>query len=148
MSIKGMIGQLQTQQYQIVPAKFAASVVGQIMSTQSVIGKIVRMKTRELYKCIDSRLSWHSPVYISEKAMDELNFWLSNLQSLNSKGQSIKESTAFEVALFADASGDGYGGYIELERLIRSKPVSAKNAGLQKKSLFFRRWKFRGRFRR
>ena len=78
MSIKGMIGQLQTQQYQIVPAKFAASVVGQIMSTQSVIGKIVRMKTRELYKCIDSRLSWHSPVYISKKAMDELNFWLSN----------------------------------------------------------------------
>ena len=45
MSIKGMIRQLQTQQYQIVPAKYDASVVGQIMSTQSVIGKIVRMKT-------------------------------------------------------------------------------------------------------
>ena len=136
MSIKGMIGQLQTQQYQIVPAKFAASVVGQIMSTQSVIGKIVILKTRELYKCIDSRLSCYSPVYISEKAMNELNFWLSNLKSLNRKGQSIKESTAFEVALFADASGDGYGGYIELERLMSSKPVSARNAGLQKQSVF------------
>ena len=114
-SIKDMLCQLEAQQYQIVPAKFAASVVGRIMSAQAVIGKIVRMKTRELYRCIDSRVSRQSPIYISEKAKNELKFWSLNLRVLNDKGRDIKEKDAFEVALFADASSDGYGGYIELD---------------------------------
>ena len=67
-----MFLQLSQQQYQILPAKFAASMVGQIISTQLVIGKVVRLKTREMYKCIDSRLSWKHSVYISKKAMLEL----------------------------------------------------------------------------
>ena len=113
-TIQSMLLQLSKQQYQILPAKFAASAVGQIISAQLVIGKVVRLKTRELYKCIDSRLSWKHAVYISEKALLELQFWLSNIRALNSKGQDIKENSNFQIALFADASGDGYGGYIEL----------------------------------
>ena len=60
----------------IEPATFPVSVVGQITSTQLVLGKTVRLKTRDLYKCIDSRLSWESPVFISEKAANDLLFWL------------------------------------------------------------------------
>ena len=113
-TILSMFLQLSQQQYQILPAKFAASVVGQIISTQLVIGKVVRLKTREMYKCIDSRLSWRHSVYISKKAMLELKFWLSNIRILNGKGQDIKENSNFHIALFADASGNGYGGYIRL----------------------------------
>ena len=112
-TIQSMLLQLSKQQYQILPAKFAASAVGQIISTQLVIGKVVRLKTRELYKYVDSRLSWKHAVYISEKALLELQFWLSNIRALNSKGQDIKENSNFQIALFADASGDGYGGYTD-----------------------------------
>ena len=112
-AIQSMLVQLETQDYKIVPVKFAASVVGQIISTKPVLGKIVRLKTRELYKCIESRLSWYSPVYVSDKALAELQFWLSKLRGLNSKGRDISENTSFEVALFCDASSEGYGGYLE-----------------------------------
>ena len=66
-----------------------------------------------MYKCIESRLSWYSPVYVSDKALAELQFWLSKLRGLNSKGRDISENTSFEVALFCDASSEGYGGYLE-----------------------------------
>ena len=35
----------------------------------AIPGKIVRLKTKELYEYIDSRLSWESPVFISEKLL-------------------------------------------------------------------------------
>ena len=84
-SLQSMISQLQSQDLSIVPARFAASVVGQIISTQLVLGKIVRLKTRELYKCINSRLTWESYIFMSEKAVQELVFWLQNIQALNEK---------------------------------------------------------------
>ena len=40
--IQSMLVQLESQDYKIVPAKFAASVVGQIISTKSILGKIVQ----------------------------------------------------------------------------------------------------------
>ena len=58
-----------------MPARFTASVAGQIICMQMVLGKIVRLRTRQLYKCIDTRLSWDAPVYISEKAEQEVKFW-------------------------------------------------------------------------
>ena len=61
--IKSMLYQLASQKLRIVPARFAASVTGRIISMQMVLGKLVRLRSRELYKCIDSRLSWDSPVY-------------------------------------------------------------------------------------
>ena len=80
-SLQSMITPLHSQDLSIVPARFAASVVGQIISTQLVLGKIVRLKTRELYKCIDSRLTWESYIFMSEKAVQELVFWLRNIQA-------------------------------------------------------------------
>ena len=35
------------------------------------------------------------------------------LRGLNSKGRDISENTSFEVALFCDASSEGYSGYLE-----------------------------------
>ena len=69
MALHSILTQLQSKELSIVPTKFAASIVGQIISTQLVLGKIVSLKTRELYKYIGSRLSWESPVFISEKKL-------------------------------------------------------------------------------
>ena len=115
MALHSFLTQMQNQELSIVPAKFAASMVGQIISTQLVLGKIVRLKTRDLYKCIDSKLSWESPVFISEKAADELLFWLQNISLLNGKGQDLSESFSVEVSMFCDASSEGYGGYLEFD---------------------------------
>ena len=115
LALHSFLTQLQNQDLSIVSAKFVASIVGQIISTQLVLGKIVRLKTRELYKCIDSRLSWESPVFISEKAVEELLFWLQNISLLNEKGQDLSESFSVEVSMFCDASSEGYGGYLEFE---------------------------------
>ena len=65
MSSQSVLKKLQSQELSIVPANVAASVVGQVILTQLVLGKIVQLKTRELYKCIYSRLSWEFPAFIS-----------------------------------------------------------------------------------
>ena len=83
IALHSILTKLQSQDLSLVPTKFAASIVCQIISTQQVIGKIVQLKTRELYKCIYSRLNLEPPVFISEKAADELLFWLQNISLLN-----------------------------------------------------------------
>lgn len=113
VSARSLLFQLANQKLRIVPARFAASVAGLIISMQMVIGKIVRLKTRELYKCIDSRLSWDSPVYITEKAEQEVKFWLESVRLLNDKGKDITENLDFELMLFCDASSEGYGGFLD-----------------------------------
>ncbi|MEW8547530.1 MAG: DNA N-6-adenine-methyltransferase, partial [Candidatus Thiodiazotropha sp.] len=113
ISARSLLGQLASQELRIVPARFAASIAGLIISMQMVMGKLVRLKTRELYKCIDSRLSWDSPVYISEKAEQEVRFWLESARLLNAKGMDITENLDFELMLFCDASSEGYGGFLD-----------------------------------
>ena len=78
-----------------------------------VFGKIVRLRTRELYKCIDSRLSWDSSFYISEKAEQEVKFSSESVKVINLKGRDFIESTDFETVLFCDTRSVGYGGYLK-----------------------------------
>ena len=124
LTCKSMLYQLGTQKLRILPARFAASVAGQIISMQSVLGKVVRLKTRELYKCIDTRLSWDSPVFISDKAEQEVSFWLLSIKALNFKGRDFKECDDFETMVFCDASSDGYGGYIDVSDYHNSVTIS------------------------
>ena len=78
-----------------------------------VLGKIVRLRTRELYKCIDSGLSWDTSVYISEKAEQEVKFWSDSEKVINLKSRDFTKSVDFKTVLFFDASSVGYGGYLE-----------------------------------
>ena len=73
-----------------------------------VLGKIVSMRTSELYKCIDSRLSCDSTVYNFEKAEQEVKFWSDSVKVINLKGRDFIESVDFETVLFCDASSVGY----------------------------------------
>jgi hypothetical protein len=57
-------------------AKFVAGIVGQIISMQAVFRSLVRLRTRELYKCIVFRASWKSLVALTAPAIEELRFWI------------------------------------------------------------------------
>ena len=93
----------------MIHVRVLASVVGKIISLQNVIGKKVRLMTRQMYRCIFSRASWNAPVIVTDDARSELQFWKANVRRLNSAGKSLDRKTFYEVSLFADASSNGYG---------------------------------------
>ncbi|KAK3102573.1 hypothetical protein FSP39_012299 [Pinctada imbricata] len=102
----------------VVDVKFLASIVGQLISAQSVFGQLVRLRTRNAYECINERLGWKSKVYITKETESEMEFWLENAELLNKKGNSfshLTESTVVDLKMYCDASGEGYGGYLANE---------------------------------
>ena len=112
MALDSCISQIQKDQYDLLPVRFLASVVGQIISLQTVLGKCVSMKTRYLYKCILTRASWNSPVQVRCQAMEELVFWRENVEQMNACGKSLKAKVKIDACMFTDASSVGYGGFI------------------------------------
>ena len=48
-SLDSLIFQLRYEKMNLIPARFLACVVGQIISLQNAIGKLVRLRTRFLY---------------------------------------------------------------------------------------------------
>ena len=112
-SLDKLIGMIIKGDYPLVPARFLASVIGQIISLQFVIGSKVRMLTRYMYNCVLSRASWNAPVLVTEKAAEEVKSWRSNLRSLNEKGRQFSDVSVTHYSVFCDASASGYGGYLE-----------------------------------
>lgn len=72
-----------------------ASKVGQIISTQTVIGDMVRLRTRYLYYCILVRSGWNSYFMMSQDVVDELQFWVNNLESMNEKRYSFESDNRY-----------------------------------------------------
>lgn len=60
-----------------------ASVVGQIISMQTVLGDEVRLRTRCLYACILNRSSCNSNIMLSPEAVSELRFWGTSVEEMN-----------------------------------------------------------------
>ena len=77
------------------------------MSTLYVVGNIVRLKTRCLYKLVDGRSSWDAKfnLFSFSEARDEILFWYRNLQVLNKR--SLKPIEPPQSFLFTDASSSG-----------------------------------------
>ena len=113
-AIEALLSQIDHDQYSLVQVRALASVIGQVISLQNVVGKKVRLMTRQMYRCVLSRASWNAPVIVTEEARSELQFWKENARNLNDSGKSLDRKTFYEVSLFADASSKGYGGYIEV----------------------------------
>ena len=59
----------------LVHVKVLASVTGQIISLQSVLGNKVRLRTRELFNCINARASWNAPVLVSKLSERHQCIW-------------------------------------------------------------------------
>ena len=96
-------------------ARLIASFIGQIISCKSVLGNLVRLKTRFLYFCVETRASWCSRIKLTQDAISELRFWRESVYSLNEGGtkfKSVSISEIFDFELFSDASDSGYGGYV------------------------------------
>ena len=94
----------------ILPVRKIARIIGQLISMQSAVGHLVRLRTRSLYICVQTRASWDAPVMVSSEALGELIFWKENLRSLNES--SFTDELDIEKSIFCDASGAGFGGYI------------------------------------
>ena len=95
----------------LVKVRLLACIVGQIISMQAVLGKNIQLKTRDLYRCIMSRASWNAPVMLAVDAVRGLEYWRTNVSSMNAAGQYVSPNLDSEILIYVDASGDGYGGY-------------------------------------
>ncbi|CAC5392582.1 unnamed protein product [Mytilus coruscus] len=71
------------QDKRVISVKLLASVIGQLISTQGVLGTTVRLKTRYAYDCVQERTLGEAPVWVTPEAEVELKFWLSNIERLN-----------------------------------------------------------------
>ncbi|XP_060552693.1 uncharacterized protein LOC132713971 [Ruditapes philippinarum] len=105
-----------------IPVRMLACLTGQLLSMQCVLGPVVRLKSRSLYQCIQSKASWNAPVKVSSEVLSELIFWKENLRSLNmcSFGQmesvdnaSVSVDVIGVKNVFVDASGSGFGSYVD-----------------------------------
>ena len=79
-----------------------------LFSLQSVLGKIVRLCTRELHKCILSKASCNTPVKVTQEAKGEIQFWRENSRLLNDDGKQVNEVAVYNVRMYCDDSNTGY----------------------------------------
>ena len=70
-----------------VTARKVAQIVRKIISTIFVLGNIVGLKTRYLYKSILAETSWdsHFNVLYYHFAIEQITFWKQNIQTLNKR---------------------------------------------------------------
>ncbi|ESO93409.1 hypothetical protein LOTGIDRAFT_161981 [Lottia gigantea] len=92
-----------------VPVKMVASMVGKIISMNLVIGSVAQLMTRSLSIDIVNSKSWNHYINLSVSSREQINFWESNIQKLNSR--SLRDDSSSSRIVFSDASDFGYGGY-------------------------------------
>ena len=111
--IDSILFEILHDSYPIIHVRTLASVIGQIISLQSVLGKYVSLRTPNLYNCISARISWNSLIRVSQVAIGELKYWRKSARKLNSRGRSLWHKPVIEAIVYCDASADGHGGYVE-----------------------------------
>ena len=121
---------LQSAPY--VTARDCASITGHIMSMSPVLGNLTRLRTRFLYKVIDSRSTWDSRFNIGlhNDCLSEIFFWKNNIVSLNSRN--IVPYQAPFLLSFSDASNVACGAYLvgteEVSHRMWSSSEAEKNS--------------------
>ena len=110
-------------------AKQISKIAGQVSSMYLAIGPLVRLFTRHMYRLIESRVSWFSPLILDDETLSELHFWNSNIDSFN--GYTYKPKPVTTKLIFTDASDSGYGGFIctQLGKQICTGKFSANERG-------------------
>ena len=74
-----------------------------------VLGPVVRLWTRSLYRDILQAVSWDSPFQLSADAQGEVVFWEENFRNTGYPIWSPSPKT--EVLTYSDASDSGWGGF-------------------------------------
>jgi len=95
-----------------VTARDCATITGHILSMSSVIGNLTRLKTRYIYKVIESRYSWNTrfDIGIHNDSLAEIFFWKNNIISLNCRN--ISEYQIPRLRSYSDTSKIGCGAYL------------------------------------
>ena len=108
-----------------VTARKVAQMIGKTISTNFVLGNIVRLKTRYLYKSILAQMSWdsHFNVLYCYFAVEEITFWKQNIQTLN-KRPLIPYKLPITKA-YSDASNCGIG-----TKIFDPEKLAQKNVGV------------------
>ena len=101
---------LQSAPY--VTARDCAAIAGHVMSMSPVLGNLTRLKTRFLYKVIESRHSWDSRFNIGlhNDCLSEIFFWKNNIVSLNSRA--ILPYKVPRLISYSDASNVACGAFL------------------------------------
>ena len=120
-----MLSQIEKDQYSLIHVKVLASVVGQIISLQHVIGIKVRLLTRQMYKNILSRASWNAPVFVTKGAKSKLLFLRTSARGLNDKGKSLYGKTFYERRVYASSNGYSGSSSNSMEHVSTSSSVKA-----------------------
>ena len=70
-----------------ISAKELSELAGKIISTKFIIGNITYLKTRNIYKIIESRPSWDSKfnLPLHQEAVKEIIFWKNNVKIINKR---------------------------------------------------------------
>lgn len=90
-----------------------ARFIGKVISTKYILGDVVNLKTRALYKIIEGRSSWDAKLNILnfDDAHKELLYWRDSIIKLNYRV--VKENEPFSVSVYSDASDKGIGAFIK-----------------------------------
>ena len=92
-----------------IPATALASVIGKIMSMSLALGPLAHMMTRSMYAVLNASSSWCHQVLLTSEVLEELTFWLDNINNFN--GQNIWPKASAVRVVYSDASSTGCGGY-------------------------------------
>ena len=100
----------EAKEARLLPAKQLASLIGKIVSMSPALGSVTRLMTRSLYATLNSRIAWCHKVTLTEEALQEIGFWLTEISNFN--GQQIWPKPSAVRVVYSDASSTGYGGYV------------------------------------
>ena len=88
-----------------------AKIEGSVISISLAVGPIARLCTRQMYSAIESRTGgWDHRLTLSPALLEELRFWLFNIDSFNGFVIRPPCSTSLTV-IYTDASDFAFGGY-------------------------------------
>ena len=108
--IRHVIFKLKVKYGSFIKVREFARIVGQIISLRHSVGNMTRLRTRNLYCCVESRASWDSDVVLTGTALEELEFWNDNIRILD--GKPWQDARKCTRVIYSDASNTGYGGYV------------------------------------
>jgi hypothetical protein len=93
-----------------IAVRSIAGVTGQLISMSLALGPVTRLMTRAMHRSIETRSSWEDTLIVPNCVIDELTFWLDNLDAFN--GFYIKHQYTPSHAVYSDASDTGYGAFV------------------------------------
>ena len=111
---EGKIASLKSQLDQAVAtscvkARQLASIIGKIIAMSLAVGPVSRLMTRSMYSLLNSRQYWCQVLALNTEVLEEMYFWLQNIDGIN--GREIWHSPSALRVVYSDASDTGYGGF-------------------------------------